>query len=109
MRFSRLQFQNVCTLGTRKCVVRSRGAHSIPTSNVAVPHTEQTGRTMALECAVAGSKTITSIILSSSTSRPANTRDLFELNNHRQLGMFASLTLERALIVVRLVGWVSHI
>ena len=24
MRFSRLQFQNVCTSGTRKCVVRSR-------------------------------------------------------------------------------------
>ena len=72
MRFSRPQFQNVCTLGTRKCVVRSRGALvSIPTSNVAVPHTEQTGRTTALECAVAGSKTIIGSISSSSTFTPS--------------------------------------
>ena len=84
MRFSQLQFQNVCTLGTRKCVVRSRGARLfIPTSNVAVPHTEQTGRTTASECAVAGSKTITGPVSSSSTLRPANTSDLSELNNHR--------------------------
>ena len=39
-------------------------------------------------------------------SRPANTRDLFELNNHR-LGMFASVTFKRALIVGRLVGWLD--
>jgi len=41
------------------------------TSNVAVPHTEQTGRTTASECAVAGSKTITAAISSSSTFTPS--------------------------------------
>ena len=35
MRFSRQQFQNVCTLGTRKCVVRSRGALALALSQPA--------------------------------------------------------------------------
>ena len=106
MRFSRLQFQNVCTLGTRKCVVRSRGAPALSQPATSPFRIRSKLVARALECAVAGSKTITRTISSSSTSRPANTRDLLELNNHR-LGMFASVTFKRALIVVRLVGWLD--
>ena len=60
MRFSQLQISKCLHVGHSKVRSWSPGrSDSIPTSNVAVPHTEQTGRTTTSECAVAGSKTIT--------------------------------------------------